>query len=72
MALTMKFAAMVSPNRREKDKYQDPHDFIGIVEVNPDIATDKLSELADLVYCSGGATILEFVRRVRAGEKLIL
>jgi hypothetical protein len=72
MALAMKFAPMVSLHRRDKDKYQDAHDFINMVESNPKIDLKKLAELGDLVYHEGGKEIVEMVRRVRAGKKLLL
>jgi hypothetical protein len=72
MALAMKFAPMVSPNRDDAKKLVDAHDFIMIVRVNLEIDLEKLSELGDLVYPGGGKEILELVRRVRAGETLIL
>jgi hypothetical protein len=72
MALTMKFAPMVSLHRRDADKFQDAHDFIHMVESNPQIELGKLAELGDLVYPEGGKELLEKVRQVRAGEKLQL
>src|SRR5262245_44448583 len=72
MALAMKFAPMVSLYREAAKKYLDAHDFIQMVQTNPDIDLDKLSELGDLVYPGGGAEIREMVRRARAGEKLNL
>jgi hypothetical protein len=72
MAIAMKFAPMISLHRRDKDKYQDAHDFILMVESNPDLDERKLADLGELVYQGGGAEILEMVRRVRAGEKLNL
>jgi hypothetical protein len=72
MALTMKFAPMVSLHRRDAEKFQDAHDFIHMVESNPKIDLKKLAELGDLVYPEGGKELLEKVRQVRAGEKLIL
>jgi len=72
MALAMKFAPMISLNRREEDKLQDAHDFILMVKANRDIDLKKLSELGDLVYSTGGIELLELVRKVRAGEKLLL
>lgn len=72
MALAMKFAAMISLHRRDADKHQDAHDFIRIVDVNPDINFDKLTLLGDLVYPGGGAEIVAKVQQVRAGEKLLL
>ena len=72
MALTMKFAPMVSLHRKDKDKFQDAHDFMYIVDSNPDIDLEKLAELGDLVYPGGGKEIVEKVRQVRAGERLQL
>jgi hypothetical protein len=72
MALAMKFAPMISLTRDDAKKYMDAHDFIQMVRVNPDIDLEKLSELGDLVYPGGGQEIVEKVRQVRAGEKLIL
>jgi hypothetical protein len=72
MALVMKFAPMISLFRADKDKYQDAHDFLTMVEANPDIDLEKLAELGNLVYPSGGAEVVEMVRRARAGEKLNL
>jgi hypothetical protein len=50
----------------------DASDFIRIVNVNPDIDLAKLEELGDLVYPGGGKEIVEKVRQVRAGQKLVL
>jgi hypothetical protein len=72
MSLTMKFAAMLSPHRREADKRFDAGDFIRMVEANPDIDLEVLSQLGELVYGGGGAALVELVRKVRAGEKLVL
>lgn len=70
MAMAMKFAPMVSLHRRDADKHQDAHDFINMVESNPNIDLKRLGELGDLVFPEGGKEIVEMVRRVRAGEKL--
>ena len=72
MALTMKFAAMISPHRQDEDKHQDAHDFIRIVKSNKEVDLQKLTTFGDLVYNGGGAELLEKVRQVRAGEKLNL
>jgi hypothetical protein len=72
MALVMKFSAMTSLYRADKDKYQDAHDFILLVENNPDYDRQKLAELATLIYPEGGKDILEMARKVAAGEKLQL
>ena len=72
MALAMKFAAMISPNRQMVKKYQDVHDFAQMVEENADPPHEKLAALGELVYNGGGAELLEMVRKVRAGEILHL
>ena len=72
MAMVMKFAPMVSLTRADEDKHQDAHDFIRFVKNNPDIDLDKLQQLAESIYTGAGNEIVEMVRRVRAGEKLIL
>ena len=72
MALTLKFAAMISLTRADAKKYQDAHDFILMVQANPDIDLKKLTELGEHVYPGGGQEIVEKVRQVRSGEKLEL
>ncbi|HEV3117395.1 MAG TPA: hypothetical protein VGY58_10095 [Gemmataceae bacterium] len=72
MALTMKFAAMLSPNRDDADRFQDAHDFINIVRANPEIDRKKAAALGELVCAGGGNDLLEMVRKVQAGEKLTL
>lgn len=72
MAVTMKFASMCSPNRLEEDKLQDAHDFILMVKNNTEIDLAKLAQLGNCAYGEGGKDVLELVRKVRAGEKLIL
>jgi hypothetical protein len=72
MAITMKFAPMISLHRKDEDKHQDAHDFIRMIKVNPNIDLKKLADLGDLVYPGGGKEIVEKVRQVRAGEKLNL
>jgi hypothetical protein len=72
MALAMKFAPMISLTREDEKKHLDAHDFILMVKANPEIDLEKLAELGQLVYNGGGQEILEMVRKVRAGEKLVL
>jgi hypothetical protein len=70
MAVAMKFAPMVSPNRPHKDKHQDAHDFMYMIDSNPEMDNQVLAELGELVYPGGGLEILEMIRLVRAGEQL--
>ncbi len=72
MALAMKFSAMISLTRSDDKKHFDAGDFIRIVKANPDIDLEKLHALGQLVYDGGGEEIVEKVRQVRAGEKLVL
>lgn len=70
MAVVMKFAPMVSPNRPQKDRFQDAHDFMHMIDSNPELDHEVLRELGEMVYAGRGAELLEMVRVVRAGEEL--
>ncbi len=72
MALTCKFAPMISLMRVDEKKLQDAADFVDIVKKNAEIDLEMLGKLGNLVYNGGGKEILELVRRVRSGEKLEL
>ncbi|HEY7153913.1 MAG TPA: hypothetical protein VH575_08120 [Gemmataceae bacterium] len=72
LALAMKFLAMISVSRDYADKHCDAGDFIGMVQSNSAIDSRKLHALGQLIYNGGGDEIVENVRKVRAGEKLIL
>jgi hypothetical protein len=72
MALALKFAPMISLARMDKKKHIDAHDFMDIVDNNPDLDEKVLQSLGDLVYNGGGKEIVEMVRKVRAGETLRL
>lgn len=72
MALTCKFAPMISLMRVDEKKHQDAHDFIVMVKQNPKIDLEILAHLCELVYSGGGKEVLELVRRVRAGERLVV
>ncbi len=72
MALAMKFSAMISLTRSDDKKHFDAGDFIRMVKVNPDVDLVKLHALGQLVYDGGGDELVEKVRQVRAGEKLVL
>ncbi|MFO0841202.1 MAG: hypothetical protein U0797_02240 [Gemmataceae bacterium] len=72
MALTLKFAPMISLTRTQAKKHFDVGDFINMIEANSNIDEAKLAELGDLVYNGGGKEIVEKVGQVRRGEKLFL
>ena len=67
-----KSALLLSPLRQDENKHQDAHDFITMVKANETIDADSLAQLGELVYGGGGAGLVEMVRKVRAGEKLVL
>ena len=72
MALTCKFAPMISLMRVDEKKHQDAADFIAIVKKNTEIDLESLEKLGELVYPGGGKEVIEMVRKIRAGEKLRL
>jgi hypothetical protein len=72
MALAMKFAAMISPNRPVEKVHQDAHDFIVMVKGNPERDRETLESLGDAVYNGGGEELLEMIRKAQAGERLNL
>jgi hypothetical protein len=72
MALALKFAPMVSLNRADADRFQDAHDFLTMINNNPEIDLDELAELGELVCAGGGKELVEKVGQVRRGEKLTL
>jgi hypothetical protein len=71
MALVSKFAAMVSPNRRQDKKFVDAGDFINVVTHNrDDLDLRKLKHLAEKVYPDGGAEIMQLVDDILAGRPI--
>jgi hypothetical protein len=69
-ALSLKFFSMTSLGRQEKDKYQDAHDFINMVEHNRTINEAKLRTFGELAYAGGGDDLVRMVADARAGRKL--
>lgn len=71
MALTTKYAAMISPQRALDKKYIDAADFIRIVRYNhEDLDLNKLNNLGETVFVGGGKELLKFVDDVLAGRRL--
>jgi len=68
--LAGKFAAMMSPLRRQADKLIDGGDFVRIVEANTTINLDFASEMAELVYAGGGQCMRKLIEDVRAGRRI--
>jgi predicted nucleotidyltransferase len=71
MAIVMKFSAIASVHRKDEDKFQDAHDLIYMVKNNPERDKEKLSELASLIYPEAGTDLLEMLRKIESGEKLV-
>ena|ERR1043166_2619283 len=66
MALSLKFAAMQSPHRKEMKKHQDAVDFESMVVAHGDeIDDDVLFSLGEMVKNGGGKEILKLVEEAR-------
>jgi len=70
LALTMKFASMISLNRSDLDKRQDAVDFGRMVVANSAIDMESLAELGNCVYPEGGKELVDKVHQVRTGGVL--
>lgn len=70
VALALKFFSMTSVGRQAKDKYQDAHDFINMVQNNKVISSSKLLTWGELAYAGGGDDLVKMVADARAGRKL--
>ncbi len=69
MGLVMKFSAMTSLYRAEADKYLDAHDFMHMVQSNPNYDESSLAEIGSLIYPDGGKDVVEMARKAKAGGK---
>lgn len=72
VALALKFASMTGLRRQLKDKYQDAHDFIGMVQNNRKIELSQLRDFGELAYPGGGGDLVKMVEDARAGKRLEL
>src|SRR5207253_1859830 len=71
MALTSKYAAMISPERAADKKHIDAGDFINIVRNHHDeIDLKKLAKLAEAIYRGAGNEIVRYVDDAQAGRTL--
>jgi hypothetical protein len=71
MALTSKFAAMLSPNRSYDRKLVDGGDFVNMVQANSGaIDRQKLRRLAEKVYKGGGDGIIKMIDDLQAGRRI--
>jgi hypothetical protein len=71
MALTSKFAAMISPNRSYDKKLVDGGDFVNMVKKNfKAIDRKKLRRLAEKVYRGGGESIIKMIDDLQAGRRI--
>ncbi len=66
MSLALNFSAIVSPYGLASRKYKYKHDFVLLLENNPDFDRDTLRKLGDLVYVNGGKGILKRVRHMQS------
>lgn len=70
MALACKFAPLVSLSRADKDKYQDAHDFMYLIDNNPDVDLEELHKIGEMIFPGGGKELVEKVGQVREGKRL--
>jgi len=71
MALTSKFAAMVSSFRDYEKKHIDVGDFMNILRANQQqVDRTKLKRLAEKVYSGGGVEIIKLVDDILAGRPI--
>jgi len=69
MALVLKFAAMVSPNRAHDKKLIDGGDFYNMAATNfKAIKMRKVKNLAELVYKGGSKDNHVLLENIRAGR----
>jgi len=71
-ALALVFDPLTRLDWSSPEKYESAHDFIRIVECNPDLNLKEVAALCELIYEGAGADAAAQVKRLRAGEKLNL
>lgn len=73
MALVLKYAAAISPNREKHDKRQDTVDFIRIVEKN-DVNTNEVMRLTQAAQLYDGASkeILKLIKDIKLGKEITI
>ncbi len=71
-ALALVFGPMIALEGSNPDKYLHGHDFLLLIESNPEMDLKALAACGELLYKGGGAAIVDKVQRIRAGEKLNL
>ena len=71
-AVALKFAAAISPNRGDESRPQDRADLVSMIRKQPELKTQVLSELGDLIYPGGGKELIDFVEAVRLGKRAVL
>jgi hypothetical protein len=71
-AVACKFAAMTSPNRKERKRLIDTADLMAMVEHNhPDLDRDVLFSLGKMVRDGGGHELLKLVADIQAGRPIL-
>lgn len=71
-AIALKFAASISPNRGDENKPIDNADLLILIRSTPNLDSQALSKLGDLVYSGGGKELVSVVEDVRKGKPLSL
>ncbi|MCF6317979.1 MAG: hypothetical protein L3J83_01695 [Proteobacteria bacterium] len=71
-AITLKFAASISPNRSESDKLIDQSDLIDLVNISHQLNENKLISLADSIYTGGGSELMQLISDIKKGEPISL
>ncbi|MGO2356347.1 MAG: hypothetical protein ACTH58_16620 [Marinomonas foliarum] len=71
-AIALKFAASISPNRRDENKPVDNADLLRLVRSRPSLNETSLTALGDLVYRGGGKELVAIVNDIRSGKPVSL
>lgn len=71
-AISLKFAASISPNRGDENKPVDYADLLRLIRSTLRLDTNALSTLGDLIYRGGGKELVALVDDVRAGKPVRL
>ncbi|MFK8067340.1 MAG: hypothetical protein AB8D52_03765 [Gammaproteobacteria bacterium] len=71
-AITLKFAASISPNRGDENKPVDNADLLRLVRSRSELDISALTKLRDLVYRGGGKELVAIVEDIRSGKPVSL
>jgi hypothetical protein len=71
MAVVMKYAAFISPNRSKARKHQDVSDFISLVKAQK-INDDKVAELVGSLYVGADKEVKDYLYKARNDVTIIV